>query len=147
VRPDLPPELIRSLERLPPGLRKAAERAVDAHYPTVEEETEERRARERSKRIADAHAQRELADLAERALEGEWGDDVRRAVDEIVREVRAGVLVLADWSKRARRRDTLTRIEFAAARQAFESRPVRYALAAAKKIIDSAERQRRKGTP
>jgi hypothetical protein len=144
MRRDLPPELVASIAKLPPGLREAAERAADAQYPTFDEETAERHERERRQRLDAAVEQRELAALAARALDGEWGDDIRRAVDVALGETRPQVLVLADWARRAAKREALTRIEFAAAKLAFESASVRYGLARAKKVIHEAERDRRK---
>jgi hypothetical protein len=147
MRPDLPADIAENLRRLPPDLREAAEKAIDATLVTPETEAHARREREKQLRKEDAEVQRELAWKVERALEGEWGDDVRRAVDQIVREVKPSVLVLADWAKRHRRREQLTRIEWLTARLAFESAAVRYALAAAKKVIAPAERERKAGRP
>lgn len=145
MRPDLPPELRESLAKLPPGLREAAERAADARYPTPETEAADRRERDRELMKKDAEEQRELAAKVERALGGEWGDDTRRAVHELTVDVRSSVLVLADWAKRARRHESLTPIEWATCKQAFRSTAVRYALAAAKKVIAEADRGRRGG--
>jgi hypothetical protein len=147
MRNDLPPDLVANIQALPPGLREAAEKAIDLKYPTVESDAAERRERERQQRREDAELHRELASKVERALEGEWGDDVRRAVDELTRQVRAQVLVLADWAKRARKREPLTKIEFVTARQAVDATAVRYALAATKKIIGQAERERKAARP
>lgn len=144
MRSDLPPALVRSIQALPPGLREAAERAADVNYPTVEQETQERHDRERRQRMEAALEQRELAAVAARALEGEWGDDIRKAVDVAIGETRPQVLVLAGWARRAAKREPLTRVEFAACRQAFDSPSVRYGLARAKQIIHEAERERRK---
>lgn len=147
MRSDIPAEeaakLARELERLPADLRATVEAAIDARYPSVEQETEERREREKQHRKEDAEHHRELAAKVERALGGEWGDDVRREVDEATREVRHSILVLADWAKRARKHDPLTKIEWASVRAAVEARAVRYALAAATKIIVKVARERR----
>jgi len=147
VRPDLPADIVENLRRLPPDLREAAEKAIDATLLTPETEAQARKERDLQHRKEDAEDQRDLAAKVERALGGEWGDDIRRAVDLIVREVKPQVLVLADWAKRHSRREQLTRIEWVTARAAFESGPVRYALAAAKKVIAPAERERKAGRP
>lgn len=145
MRSDIPQELAEKLKALPPDLRPAVEAAIDAQYPTEEQAEQDRRVRELEARRRDARHHQKLAGKVDRALQGEWGDDVRRAVNELVSQVRQQVDVLIDWHRR-RFRKAITKIEWVAIRQAFESSPVRWALAAAQKPIREAEKERRETT-
>jgi len=143
MRRDIPEDLQKRGEQLPSDLRQAWQEFVDIAYPTEDEREEAAREREKAEWRREATRACDLATLVARALDGEWGDDVRRAVDELVRDVKPEVALLAEWGKRATSGDRLTEVEFAAARNAVTSTRVRYALAAAEKLARDADRERR----
>lgn len=143
MRNDIPEDLRRRVERLDPGLRAVVGEFIDVAYPTEDEIQQSQREQARAEWRREATEACRRATLATRALDGEWGDDVRRAVDELVRDVQREVATLAAWGQRATTGDRLTPLEFAAAKAAVESQRVRYALTAAEKLVREADRGRR----
>lgn len=142
-RSDIPEDIAKLRERLPPELRETWTEFVDARYPTEDEQRAAEQERDRAERRAQAKAACGRAALASRALDGEWGDDVRRAADELVRDVKPEVAILVEWNRRARAGERLTPIELAAARAAVESVRVQEALLAAERLTQEADIERR----
>lgn len=127
-----------------PDLRAAIERAHQAAQRTPEEIAAEAEAARKQQLREERRELREAAHRAiYRALEGEWGDDVRRAVDAAVHEARPGVAALADWHRALAKGDRLTPLDLQGVRHALDREDVRDAVREADKIITEAEKERR----
>ena len=134
TRADLPPSLLRSVESLPPDMRRAALAAIEAGYPTADDEAARQARQEREQRRAHAARLRGLALDVVAALDAGKRPLVVQ-LEEVVHQVGAGVAALAAWGTAAASYRKLTPVEAHAVQQALASHLVERQLERAGKLL------------
>jgi hypothetical protein len=118
TRPDVPAALRRSVDALPPDMRRTVLAAIEAGYPSDVEVREQEAERQRQLRRERAERLRSIAVAVVQALD-QAPRPLPAQLEEVVHHIGAAVSTLAAWSPASGRK--LTPVELHALQQALRS--------------------------